>query len=178
MILSELGLAFEIEPADVDESRLPSETPEAYVIRVAGDKARARAAPDAVVIAADTIVVLDGEVLTKPENPEDAEQMLARLAGREHDVLTGVAVLDGDGDVRSELARSRVSIAQMTEDEISWYVGTGEPLDKAGSYAIQGLGSLFVESVVGNYTNVVGLPVPVLYRLFGSAGYSLLDFRA
>ena len=129
-------------------------------------------------LAADTIVVLDGEVLTKPTDPADARTMLARLTGREHEVLTAVALADGSAPAVATLERSRVRIGPMTPDEVAWYVATGEPLDKAGSYAIQGLGSLFVESVDGNYSNVVGLPVPATYRLFRELGYSLLDFRA
>ncbi len=177
-ILSELGLEFEIEPAEIDESRLPGEIPETYVVRVAGEKARARSRPNALVVAADTIVVIDEAVLTKPDDPRHASEMLATLAGREHEVLTAVALHDGGGRARCELVRSCVRLAPMTTEEITWYVATGEPLDKAGSYAIQGLGSLFVESVTGNYTNVVGLPVPTLYRLFRKLGYSLLEFRA
>lgn len=177
-IFSGLGLVFDVEPADIDESALPGEQPEAYVLRVAKEKATARARPGALVVAADTIVVIDGRILTKPRDPEDARRMLAGLAGREHEVLTGVAVADGAEEPLSTIERTRVRIASMTPEEIAWYVDTGEPLDKAGSYAIQGLGSLFVEAVDGNYTNVVGLPVPAMYRLFGELGYSLLDFRA
>jgi septum formation protein len=177
-ILSELGLEFEIEPAEIDESRLPGESPEAYAVRVADAKAEARARPDALVVAADTIVVLGQAVLTKPADPRHAAEMLATLAGREHEVFTAVALRDGVRRGRCELIRSRVRIAPLTTEEIAWYVATGEPLDKAGSYAIQGLGSLFVESVAGSYTNIVGLPVPTLYRMFRELGYSLLEFRA
>jgi septum formation protein len=174
-----LGLEFEIEPADIDETQLDGEAPAPYVDRVARAKARACARPGHLTVAADTIVVIDGSVLGKPTDPKDARKMLARLVGREHEVLTAVAILDGTtGASRAAIERSRVRIASMTEPEIDWYVGTGEPLDKAGSYAIQGLGSLFVESVDGNYTNVVGLPVPTLYRLTAELGHSLLDFRA
>jgi len=177
-ILSGLGLAFTVEPADVDESLQPGEDPESYALRLAKAKAAARAGAGRLVLAADTIVVLDGEVLTKPTDPADARTMLARLTGREHEVLTAVALADGSAPAVATLERSRVRIGPMTPDEVAWYVATGEPLDKAGSYAIQGLGSLFVESVDGNYSNVVGLPVPATYRLFRELGYSLLDFRA
>ena len=177
-ILRGLGLGFEIEPADIDESRLRDEAAEIYVERVARSKADNRRRPGTLTIAADTIVVIDDSVLGKPESPEDAKRMLARLAGREHEVLTAVAVLDADsGALRSAVERSKVRIAAMSLSEINWYVATGEPLDKAGAYAIQGLGSLFVESVEGNYTNIVGLPVPTLYRLVAELGQSLLDFR-
>ena len=177
-ILRGLDLEFAIEPADIDESRLGDEAAELYVERVARSKADNRSRPGTLTIAADTIVVIDGLVLGKPGDPEDAKEMLARLAGREHEVLTAVAVLDGDSSaLRSSVVRSKVQIAAMSASEINWYVATGEPLDKAGAYAIQGLGSLFVESVEGNYTNIVGLPVPTLYRLVAELGQSLLDFR-
>ena len=177
-ILRGLGLEFAIEPADIDESRLGDEAAELYVERVARSKADNRSRPGTLTIAADTIVVIDGLVLGKPGDLEDAKEMLARLAGREHEVLTAVAVLDGDSSaLRSSVVRSKVQIAAMSASEINWYVATGEPLDKAGAYAIQGLGSLFVESVEGNYTNIVGLPVPTLYRLVAELGQSLLDFR-
>ena len=177
-ILRGLGLGFEIEPADIDESRLSDEAAEIYVERIARSKADNRRRPGTLTIAADTIVVIDDSVLGKPESPEDAKRMLARLAGREHEVLTAVAVLDANsGALRSSVERSKVRIAAMSLSEINWYVATGEPLDKAGAYAIQGLGSLFVESVEGNYANIVGLPVPTLYRLVAELGQSLLDFR-
>ncbi|MCH7666778.1 MAG: septum formation inhibitor Maf [Acidobacteria bacterium] len=177
-ILRGLGLGFEIEPADIDESRLSDEAAEIYVERIARSKADNRRRPGTLTIAADTIVVIDDSVLGKPESPEDAKRMLARLAGREHEVLTAVAVLDANsGALRSSVERSKVRIAAMSLSEINWYVATGEPLDKAGAYAIQGLGSLFVERVEGNYANIVGLPVPTLYRLVAELGQSLLDFR-
>jgi septum formation protein len=130
------------------------------------------------VLAADTVVVIDGELLGKPKDPEDARRMLARIAGREHTVLTGVA-LEEPGRERktSALASSRVRMGALSAEEIAWYVETGEPLDKAGSYAVQGIGALFVEEVFGNYTNVVGLPLPLTYRLFRELGYDLLGFR-
>ncbi len=177
-ILRGLGLGFEIEPADIDESRLSDEAAEIYVERIARSKADNRRRPGTLTIAADTIVVIDDSVLGKPESPEDAKRMLARLAGREHEVLTAVAVLDANsGALRSSVERSKVRIAAMSLSEINWYVATGEPLDKAGAYAIQGLGSLFVESVEGNYANIVGLPVPTLDRLVAELGQSLLDVR-
>ncbi len=177
-ILRGLGVSFEIEPAEIDESRLDAEGPEAYVERVARAKAESRARGGKLILAADTIVIIDGSVLCKPVGPEDATKMLARLAGREHEVLTAVALLDGNsGTLRSSIERSKVRIAAMAPSEIKWYVATEEPLDKAGAYAIQGLGALFVESVQGNYSNIVGLPVPTLYRLISELGYSLLDFR-
>ena len=127
-------------------------------------------------LGADTIVVLDGELLGKPRDPEHAGWMLGRIAGCEHAVFTGVA-LQEDGRHAAAVEESRVRIAALSAAEIAWYVGTGEPLDKAGSYAVQGLGALFVESIAGNYSNVVGLPIPATRRLFGRLGYDLRDFR-
>lgn len=178
-ILRGLGLEFAVEPADLDESRLADERPAVYVERLARAKARTRKRSGHLTVAADTTVVLDGSILGKPDDVEDARDMLSRLAGREHEVLTAIAVLDGtSGAERAAVESSRVRLASMSPAEIDWYAGTGEPLDKAGSYAIQGLGSLFVDAVDGNYPNVVGLPVPTLYRLVAELGHSLLDFRA
>jgi len=130
------------------------------------------------VLAADTVVVIDGQLLNKPLDPEDARRMLSMIAGREHTVLTGVALEDPARDRRTAaLERSRVRMAPLTPEEIAWYVATGEPLDKAGSYAVQGIGALFVEEVYGNYTNVVGLPLPLTYRLFREMGWEMLGFR-
>src|SRR5262245_22025141 len=176
-LLSGLGLDFEVRPVDLDETPLPGEEPRPYVLRLAREKAAARAAPGELVLAADTIVVLDGELLGKPRDPEDARRMLAKIAGREHTVFTGIALEEpgdgGDGGDGRDAGRraaaieeSRVRMASLSAAEIGWYVGTGEPLDKAGSYAVQGLGALLVEAVSGNYTNVVGLPLPATRRLF------------
>lgn len=177
-LLTGLGLAFSVQPVDLDETPLEGEDPSAYVTRLAAAKARARTEPDEMTLAADTIVVLDGELLGKPGDPDEARGMLGRLAGREHQVLTGVAVYEGTGErLVSGVESSRVTIAALSDEEIAWYVATGEPLDKAGSYAIQDLGALFVERVEGNYTNVVGLPLPLTYSLFGQLGFNFLSFR-
>jgi nucleoside triphosphate pyrophosphatase len=123
--------------------------------------------------------VLDGEMLGKPRDPAAARRMLAAIAGREHTVLTGVALYDAAGG-RGEAAveASRVRMARMSPADVAWYVATGEPLDKAGSYAVQGVGALFVEAIHGNYTNVVGLPLPATWRLFNSLGYDVRWFGA
>jgi septum formation protein len=178
-LLSGLGLAFTVRPADLDETPRPGEAPRDYVLRLAQEKAAARVAPGELVLAADTTVVLDGELLGKPTDPEDARRMLARIAGRKHVVLTGVALEEPGRDRRAAtIEESWVRMAALDPGRIDWYVGTGEPLDKAGSYAVQGLGALFVEAVYGNYTNVVGLPLPATARLFAELGYDLLrDFR-
>ena len=177
-LLAGLQLDFEVRSAEIDESALTDELPEDHVSRLARAKAQAVARPGELVLAADTVVVLEGRILGKPADPADAQQMLSSLAGREHDVYTGVALFEPDRDTLvSATDRSEVRIAALDEDEISWYVSTGEPLDKAGSYAIQGLGALFVERVVGNYTNVVGLPLPLTRSLFQQLSYDILDFR-
>jgi septum formation protein len=170
-------VAFTVRAVDLDETPRLGEEPRAYVLRLAKEKAAARAGPGELVLAADTTVVVDGEILGKPENPEDARRMLRSLSNRDHTVLTGIALEEpGRGSV-SDVVETRVRVAPLTAEEIDWYVGTGEPMDKAGAYAIQGLGSLFVEAVDGNYSNVVGLPVPAVYRLFARLGYNLRDFR-
>ncbi len=183
-LLGGLGLAFAVRPVDLDETPRPGEEPQPYVLRLAREKAAARAAPGELVLAADTIVVLDGELLGKPRDPEDARRMLRRLAGREHTVYTGVALeepgtgpSDAVGRRTAAVDASEVRIAELSDEQIAWYVATGEPLDKAGSYAVQGLGALLVERIAGNYTNVVGLPLPLTARLFGQLGYDLLQFR-
>ena len=177
-LLTGLGVRFTVRAVDLDETPGDGEPPEETVLRLAREKAAAQAHPGELVLAADTVVVIDGQLLGKPRDPEDARRMLAMIAGREHTVLTGVALEDPGRDRRTAaLERSRVRMASLTPEEIEWYVATGEPLDKAGSYAVQGIGALFVEEVYGNYTNVVGLPLPLTYRLFREMGWELLGFR-
>lgn len=177
-LLGSLGLRFTVRAVDLDESPLSGESPAETVLRLAIAKAAARADPGELVLAADTLVVIEGELLGKPKDPADARRMLGRIAGREHTVLTAVALEEpGRGRRTAAVASSRVRMAALSSEEIDWYVETGEPLDKAGSYAIQDLGALFVEEVAGNYTNVVGLPLPLTYRLFRELGYDLRDFR-
>jgi septum formation protein len=176
-LLAGLGLQFTVRPADVDETPREGEDPGVYVLRLAQEKAAAVARDqEELVLAADTTVVVDGEILGKPSDEEDARRMLRRLSGREHEVLTGIALCEAGRRDASSVERSRVRMAALSEDEIAWYAASGEPLDKAGAYAIQGLGSLFVEAVAGNYSNVVGLPVPAVYRLFAALGYDLKGF--
>ncbi|HZF13614.1 MAG TPA: Maf family protein [Thermoanaerobaculia bacterium] len=184
-LLGGLGAVFAVRPVDLDETPRPGEAPRDYVLRLAIEKAAAgaRSTPEdggELVLAADTTVVLDGEILGKPQDEADARRMLGRIAGREHLVLTGVALHEsraaGEPRRASTVETSRVRMAPMSEEEIAGYVATGEPLDKAGSYAVQGLGALFVEEVFGNYTNVVGLPLPATRRLFAELGYDLRQF--
>ncbi len=176
-LLATLGLHFLVRPVDLDETPRAGEAPEVYVRRLAEEKATAEVAPGELVLAADTTVVLDGEILAKPGDAAEACAMLAHLAGREHTVLTGVALEQLGRERRTVVESSRVRIAPLEAEEIAWYVATGEPMDKAGSYAVQGIGAMFVESVVGDYTNVVGLPLPATRRLFAETGYDLKDFR-
>ena len=169
-----LGLSFRVEVPDVDESRLPDEEPPAYVDRVARLKAAEAAAPDRIVLAADTTVVFDGRILGKPAHPSEARSMLSQLAGETHAVYTGVAVA-ANGNVTTEVERSLVTLLPLTDLEIAGYVATGEPMDKAGAYALQGLGGVFVESVTGSPSNVIGLPVHAAARLLRAYGVDVLN---
>lgn len=166
-----------MRPADLDETPRPGESPRDYVLRLAVEKAAAGARPGELVLAADTTVVVDGEILGKPEDDDDARRMLRLLSGREHSVLTGIALHSPSGNA-AEVDETLVRFAALSEAEIDWYVATGEPRDKAGAYAIQELASLFVEGVVGSQSNVVGLPVARVYRLFERLGYDLKALRA
>jgi septum formation protein len=178
-LLAALGLTPPVRPVDVDETPLAGEPAADCVLRLARAKAEADARPGELILAADTLVVLDGRILGKPSGPEEARQMLADLAGRDHLVMTGVAVRDADADrTVAAVETTRVSIAPLGPPRIARYVATGEPLDKAGAYAIQGLGAVFVERVDGNYSNVVGLPLPLTARLFAELGYELVGFGA
>lgn len=163
-ILRQAGIAFTVRIANVDESPLDGEDPAAYVTRLAEWKARAVPADSAeIVLGADTTVVVGHEMLAKPENAADARRMLALLAGREHEVLTGICLMRGDSVVR-DCAVTKVRFSPMTPAEIDAYVASGEPMDKAGAYAIQGLASKYIERIDGCYFNVVGLPVSLVYR--------------
>lgn len=168
-LLESLGLSFRIVAPDVDETRHPDEEPDFYVERVARMKALAVAEPGAVTLAADTTVVHEGKVLGKPAHPGEARSMLARLQGDVHAVFTGVAVAV-DGAVSSAVDRSLVRMSEMTDVEIDRYVAGGEPIDKAGSYALQGLGGMFVERVEGSPSNVIGLPLHIAARLLRAHG--------
>lgn len=162
-LLAAAGFSFEVLAADIDESVRPGEAPAAYVERLAIEKALAVLAlrPAAAVLGADTTVTIDGLILGKPENTREATEMLQRLRGRVHDVLTGVAVVDAAG-VHSAVEQTRVWFDPVTDEDISWYVASGEPVDRAGAYAIQGLASRFISRIEGSYTNVVGLPVALV----------------
>jgi septum formation protein len=174
-LLGGLGLAFEVIVAGIDERPWPGEAPASYTLRNASEKAhevRGRLPPgeELRVLAADTIVVQDGHILEKPEDAAHAAAMLRRLSGRPHEVITGVCLVETRGGVwreDGEAVVTRVVFRALTEEEIAAYVATGEPMDKAGAYAIQGGAGRFVDHVEGSYTNVVGLPVETVKRLFG-----------
>ena len=165
-LLAGAGRAFDVVPANIDERRLGDETPRDYVLRLAAAKAAAVAGryPGRIVIGADTTVVVAGTLLGKPRDADDAARMLRRLSGRAHEVLTGVAVRR-DGRSVAAVEATSVHFAPLDADRIAWYVGTGEPLDKAGAYGLQGAGGQFVTRVEGSRSNVVGLPLARLDRL-------------
>ncbi len=163
-ILRNAGIPFTIRAAEVDESLLEAERPGPYVRRLAEAKARAiDSAPDEIVLAADTTVAILGEILAKPVDKADARRMLHLLSGRRHEVLTGICLRQGEHAIRDQ-ATTAVWFAPLTEAEIDDYVNSGEPMDKAGAYAIQGLGSRFVERIEGCYFNVMGLPISQVWR--------------
>jgi nucleoside triphosphate pyrophosphatase len=176
-LLYQIGVKFELVPSQIEERPHPDEAPPDYITRIARAKvvAVARHQEAGLIIGADTVVVLDGRLLGKPVDDHDAKSMLKQLSGRWHAVMTGVALYDVES--RHEVAdyeKTLVKFAQLTDREIDWYVHTGEPRDKAGAYGIQGLGGLFVDEIAGNYYNVVGLPVPLVYRLARRLGYSFV----
>ncbi len=173
-LLAPTGLAFEVRPADIAETFEPGEAPHSVVERLAEAKARAvaEAAPHAVVLGSDTIVVLDNDILGKPRDAEHAVSMLRRLVGRVHRVLTGVALVSlSTEQVHVLSVESRVTMRAAEEDELRRYVATGEPLDKAGAYAFQGEGRKFVEHVEGSTTNVIGLPLDETCALLRQLGF-------
>ncbi len=169
-ILAQAGIPFTVRSADVDESPLPGESPEEYVQRLAEWKARAVSSElDEIVLGADTTVVAGHEMLAKPEGADDARRMVGLLAGRCHEVLTGICLRQGDR-LRRDYAVTRVWFSPMTAQEIDEYVSSGEPMDKAGAYGIQGLASKYIERIDGCYFNVVGLPVSLVYRKLRELG--------
>jgi septum formation protein len=172
-LLQGCGLSFEVLVSGCDEENLAGESPEQMVKRLAEAKARfvAQKHPGAWVLGADTDVVLDGEILGKPQDAQDAEKMLAKIQGREHLVWGGFAILNqARGITHVEAHLSRVQIAPLNERVIRSYVATGEPLDKAGAYAVQGLGAAFISRIEGSYTNVVGLNLEAVLRKLNELG--------
>ena len=168
-LMTLIGIAHEVRPANIDESLLPGETPGVHAERLARAKAAAIASEGTVTIGSDTIVVVDGDILGKPKNEADAARMLRRLSGRSHVVMTGIAV-DWNGRLESAVEEVGVTFRALTEHEIAAYIGTREPMDKAGAYGIQGYGATIVERVDGDYFAVMGLPLHRLVRLLERMG--------
>ena len=165
-IMNSVGWEFTKDVPDIDESARDGEAPENYVRRLAREKGEAvgKKHPGEIVLAADTTVVIHGQIIGKPTDPADARRMLALLSGEWHEVLTGIAVIRrGTPDVG--LQRTRVKFAAMTDEEINFLVERGDPLDKAGAYAVQAQAALFIEGIEGDYWNVVGLPIGLVYQM-------------
>jgi septum formation protein len=178
-LLQQIGLKFQVVPSRAEEQILPGETPEEHVIRLSLDKAEEVANRDDIsgrwFIGSDTIVLCDRQILGKPEDELHAATMLRQLSGREHQVLSGYAIIDRQtGKQQSEAVNTKVWFRQLTESEITSYIATGEPADKAGAYAIQGLGICFVARIEGSYTNVVGLPLCKLTLAMKELGIPLM----
>ena len=176
-LLRQIGVEFTVDPADVDESILSGEVPEDYAVRVSLDKARvaARKAGEGIVIAADTIVVFKDVILGKPDDSHDAKRMLEMLSGNMHRVITGLAVMNAaTGMVLCKTATTKVWFRNLEKDQVKRYVLSGEPLDKAGAYGIQGKGALLVARIEGCYNNVVGLPLALLDEMLREFGIKLL----
>ncbi len=177
-LLASIGAEFDVIPSHVPEEHQHGEAPEEYVARLSRDKAQALAAqhPARWVIAADTTVLLGDHLLEKPLDAADAERMLQTIAGRTHVVYTGVTLQNLERQYHdTRVAESEVRMLPLSPDDIRWYVGTGEPMDKAGAYAVQGIGALFIDSIHGSYTNVVGLPLALLFQMLRKAGIDPLS---
>lgn len=170
-LLRNAGISFVVQPGDIDETPRAGEAPRDYAERLAQEKALAvwQARPQDVVLGADTIVVIDETILGKPRDASDAMRMLRLLSGRVHQVITGVCIVRPEVSLRKKLRTAsectRVTVAEISDDEIRAYVATGEPMDKAGAYAIQGMASRWIPRIEGDYSNVVGLPVALVYRM-------------
>ncbi|PWM46002.1 MAG: septum formation inhibitor Maf [Clostridiales bacterium] len=171
-ILSQVGMDFEIRVSNADENNVHG-TPSEVVKTLALRKANAVLCKSGeFIVSADTVVSVDGLIMNKPENDDDAKRMLTMLSGRAHDVFTGVCVKCPDSRIFSDVCKTKVFFRTLEEKEIDNYIKTGEPKDKAGAYGIQGKGALFIEKIDGDYNNVVGLPVVTLYKLLKNAGVS------
>jgi septum formation protein len=172
-LLKSIGLDFDVIPSHIPEVRGEGEAPEEYVARLSREKANAIAGqhPSSWIIAADTTVLMGDELLEKPADAKDAERMLAAIEGKTHIVYSGVTLLNRErGHHDTRVAESEVRMLPLGARDIAWYVDTGEPLDKAGAYAIQGIGAMFIDSVHGSFTNVVGLPLALLFQMLRKAG--------
>ena len=179
-LLASIGLEFDVIPSHIPEERREGEAPEQYVARLSREKARAISdkSESRWIIAADTTVALDDLLLEKPADAEDAKRMLAVIAGKTHVVYTGVTLTRSDPHyIDTHVATTEVRMLPMTTRDIDWYVATREPLDKAGAYAAQGIGGMFIDSVHGSFTNVVGLPLALLFQMLRKAGIDPLYNR-
>lgn len=177
-LLASVGVQFDVIPSNIPEVRAEGEAPEEYVARLSREKAEAVASKhrDRWVIAADTTVLLGEELLEKPVDRGDAARMLATIAGRTHIVYSGVTLQNfGRGYRDTRVSESEVRMLPLSSRDIDWYVATGEPLDKAGAYAVQGIGAMFIDSIHGSYTNVVGLPLALLFQMLRRAGLDPLS---
>ncbi len=165
-ILTSVGWEFEKIVADIDESEIEGESPENYVQRLAREKAEVVAAnnPNRIVLGADTTVVINQQIIGKPTDLDDAQRMLRLLSGNWHEVLTGVAIVK-NGETRVGIRSTKVKFAELSDTEVEYLVMFGEPLDKAGAYAVQAQAALFIEGIEGDYWNVVGLPISLVYQL-------------
>lgn len=179
-LLQQIGIAFSVLPSDIDESQLPNEPSPDYVLRLARSKAevcctglQSADLPPLPVLAADTVVCIDGIILGKPENDADAAAMLRRMAGRWHEVHTGIAVAAEHG-IATALSVTRVEMALLSEQTIAAYIASGEPRDKAGAYGIQGLAGAFIRRIEGSYSGVMGLPIFETVELLANAGVVIL----
>ncbi|MGB7584762.1 MAG: Maf family protein [Terriglobales bacterium] len=169
-LLRNAGIDFVVHPADIPEVPRKGELPRPFAERMAREKALAVLAqrPNDVILGADTVVVVDGEILGKPRDAEDAERMLRLLSGREHEVITGVCIAGRPPSMESTRSeRTNVVMTALTDEDIRSYVASGEPMDKAGAYAIQGMASRWITRIEGDYFNVVGLPVALVWRMLG-----------
>ena len=175
-LLSGIGLAFDIDKPDIEESPIRGETASDYVRRLAGEKARTvlRRQSNRLILAADTTVVIDGDILEKPKSKGEGVAMLHRLSGARHQVMTGVSMIDAERE-SSFVSTSYVIFRVLAEDEILWYWNTGEPRDKAGGYGLQGAGGAFVEEINGSYSNVIGLPLAETVSLLRSFGVKVMQ---
>ncbi len=176
-LLRNADIAFEVQPADIQEKQMPGEAAKACAERLAREKALAVASqrPNDCVLGADTVVVIDGQLLGKPRDAADATRMLRLLSGRNHEVITGVCVVS-NGQTKGASETTLVTFNEITDKEIADYVATGEPMDKAGAYAIQGIASRWIPRIEGDYSNVVGLPVALVWRMLGgSSQFSVLS---
>ncbi len=181
MLLNMVNVSHVVVPSGIPEERLDGEAPAEQVVRLAGDKAAHVAREHdhgSLVIGADTLVVLDGEPIGQPEDRDEAASMLRRLSGVTHTVLTGVCLLRGRTGRAEGLSESRVTFHPLSDREIDWYLSTGEPMDKAGAYAAQGLGAIFLKAIEGSFHNVVGFPLDLFYRLLPEVGCTLEELRS